>query len=179
MKEKINNYISSLSQREKGMLGAFILVMFLVITLLVWFAMDSTMESAVSDAKSKTKMLQKIAGYKTLYSRSKNAEERVYKKLADNHTNLNSYISGVKESVNIEISTIKELKPTVKGMTKVEKIELSLRTIPLPELMTFLYSIENNNRFVFIESVSIKKRYDKRNYDASIVVATLKGGAVE
>lgn len=179
MKDKITNYISSLSQREKGLLGAFVLVMFLIMTMFVWYIMDSTLETATSDARSKTKMLQKIAGYKNLYNRSKEAEERVYKKLADNHTNLNSYISGIKESVNIEISTIKELKPVIKGKTKIEKIELSLRAVPLPELMTFLYSIENDNRFVFVESVSIKKRYDKRNYDTAIVVATLKGDAVE
>ncbi len=88
--------------------------------------------------------------------------------------NLNSDISAVKESVGIPISSIKEIKPRKKGDINIERVELSLREVPLDQTLTFLYGLENKGRYVFVDSITIKKRFNKQNYDVSLVVAAMK-----
>ena len=90
------------------------------------------------------------------------------------NVNLNSDISTVKESVGIPISSIKEIKPRKKGDINIERVELNLREVSLDQTLTFLYGLENKGRYVFVDSITIKKRFNKQNYDVSLVVAAMK-----
>ncbi len=174
MKEKIMNYIVSLSEREQKILMFFTAFIFIFIFSAFYFFMSSTIEEKKADIKEKQKMMVKISSMKREFKIAKMRKRSLEAKVENNKTNINSYVSGIKDSVGVEINTLKELKAKKIGNIKKEKIELSLRRIELPKLMTFLYALENRSRFVFIEALSIKKRYDRKNYNATIVVATLK-----
>jgi type II secretory pathway component PulM len=174
MKNKITEYILSLSEREQKILMFFSIFIFVFIFFLFYYLMSTSIEEKKSEIKEKQRMMIKISSMKREFKIAKLRKKSLESKVKNNKTNINSYISGIKDSVGVEINTLKELKSKKIGNIKKEKIELSLRRVELPKLMTFLYALENRSRFVFIESLSIKKRYDRKNYNATIVVATLK-----
>ena len=72
------------------------------------------------------------------------------------------------------IGILRVLKPRKKGDINIERVELSLREVPLDQTLTFLYGLENKGRYVFVDSITIKKRFNKQNYDVSLVVAAMK-----
>ncbi|MCK5808611.1 type II secretion system protein M [bacterium] len=174
MKEKLQKHFDALNERERMILLVLTVVGALFIYSIVWFSYSSSFDSEVESIKQQQKMMQKIIGIKNIYRRAQKKNSSMSDRIGKNQTNINSYISRTQESMNIEISTIKELKPSKKGDLVIERIEMSLRRIDLPTLLSFMYAIENKLSLVYVEAVDIKRRYDKKSYDAKIVVATLK-----
>jgi len=174
MKEKLQKHFDALNERERMILLILVVVVAFFIYAGVWFSYSSAFDSEVAAIKQQQKMMQKIVGIKNIYRRAQKKNNSMSDKISKNNTNINSYISRVKESMSVEISTIKELKPSKKGNLLVERVEMSLRRVDLPTLLSFMYAIENKLSLVYVESVDIKRRYDKQNYNAKIVVATLK-----
>ena len=122
-------------------------------------------------------LLARIEGYREHFRQARERENQLLLAIQSNQTNLNSYLNGVRETYGIEIATIKELKPEKKGDLQKEMIEVGIRAIEMPTLMSFLYGLENKARLVFVDALNIKKRFDGKNYEASLVVATLKEAA--
>ena len=111
---------------------------------------------------------------KEIFKKAKAEATTMQDSIDSSNVNLTSDISTVKESVGIPISSIKEIKPRKKGDINIERIELNLREVPLDQTLTFLYGLENKGRYVFVDSITIKKRFNKQNYDVSLVVAAMK-----
>lgn len=177
MKEKIVAYLSGLSSREKNILmffGCFALLFFIAVFYLV---LNGTVEARKEEIREKRSLMEKIDEYKSAFRRARDRETSLLLAIQTNETNLNSYLNAVRETYGVEISTIKELKPEKKGEFMKEMIEVGVRSIDMPTLMSFLYGLENKARYVFIDSLSIKKRFDGKNYEVTMVVATLKEAA--
>lgn len=179
MKEKLQKHFDALNERERIILLLFIVVSAFFIFGGIWFSYSSAIDTEIASIKQQQKMMQKITGIKNIYRKKLKSSNSMSDKIEKNKTNINSYISRVKESMDIEISTIKELKSTKKGDILVERIEMSLRKVELPTLLSFMYALENKLNLVYIETIDIKRRYDKNSYNAKIVVATLKERAAE
>lgn len=179
MKDQVLNYIESLSSREKNILVFFSFFALLFIVILFYFVMDSFIQDRIDDIKDREEMLVKIISYKNEYKRALEKKNSLKNRVKSNTTNINSYISGIKESLGVDIRTTKELKPEQKDDLMLERVDLSLSRIELSDLFSFLYALEQKNRYVFIDSIKIKRRYDKKNYNANIVVATIKEGGKE
>ncbi len=179
MKERILNYITALNSREKNIM--IFLVFFTIFFAIagVTFFMNSIVDDKKKDLIEKEIMLGKIQAMKTDYQKELSKQETVLKRIKENTTNLNSYISSVKETVPVEIKSIKELKPDKKGEILIEKVEINIDKIDLRLLYSFLYSIENERQYIFVESVALKKRFDKMNYSVTAVIATLKEATEE
>lgn len=174
MRDKIQKHLDALNEREKIILLALVVVGAFFIYGLVWFSYSSAIDSQEQSIMQQQKMMQKIVGIKNVYRRAQKKNNSMADKIGKNQTNINSYISRIKESMDLEISTIKELKSAKKGDMLVERVEMSLRRVDLPTLLSFMYAIENKLSLVYVETVDIKRRYDKTNYNAKIVVATIK-----
>ena len=176
MKEKLIDYLTSLDERERNILIFFIFFMMFAVTSGIYFVMESSIDDKKAAIIEKEKTLKKIMNYKTKFKKAKSAENRIYSKLKNNQVNINSYITGIQESVGVDINTMRDGKPEKKGDVLIEKVEMSLRKVELSSLLTFLYAIENKSRYVYIENLSIKRRYNRnQNYDVKVTVATLKG----
>jgi type II secretory pathway component PulM len=174
MKERMIAYLSSLSSREKNILfffGCFV-VLFIVVS--IFIVLQGTVDTRKEDIREMRELMTKVDEYKTAFLRAKEREKSTLVAIQSNETNLNSYLNGVRETYGIEISSIKELKPEKKGDIQKEMLEVGIRSVDMPMLMTLLYGLENKARFVFIDSLSIKKRFDGKNYEVAMVVATLK-----
>ncbi len=174
MKANIMKYFEALTERERLIVVTLLLVGSLFFYALLWFGYSSAVESEIATISDQQRMMQKITAMKNIYKASRHTNTSLMDRIKRNKTNINSYISRVAESMNVEINTIKELKPHGKGALRMEKVELSLRRVDLPTLLSFIYALENRRDLVFVETLSIKRRYDKKNYNASIVVATVK-----
>lgn len=174
MKERIIAYLSGLSSREKNILlffGCFAVLFFIT---LFYVVLDGTVQTRKEEIQEKHELMLKIDEYKSAFRRARDRENSMLLAIQSNETNLNSYLNGVRETYGVEISTIKELKPEKKGEFMKEMLEVGVRSVDMQTLMTFLYGLENKARFVFIDSLSIKKRFDGKNYEVTMVVATLK-----
>lgn len=174
MKEKIMEMLNNLSERERTILTFLITFMMVFMFGVIWFLMDMTISNRRDTISEQETMIQKMVSMKTLYQKAQIRNEAMKSSISSNSVNLNSDISTVRESTGIGISTLKELKPRKKGDISIERIELGFRDVSLEQTMAFLYGIENRGRYVFIDSITIKKRFSMQNYDVSVVVAALK-----
>ena len=174
MKEKLIEAISNFSERERTILVAFLTFVMIFIFVTVWFFMSSAIDDRKDTIVEQEKMIQEMVSKKELFKKAKAEATKMQDSIDSSNVNLNSDISTVKESVGIPISSIKEIKPRKKGDINIERIELSLREVPLDQTLTFLYGLENKGRYVFVDSITIKKRFNKQNYDVSLVVAAMK-----
>lgn len=174
MKDKIISYISSLNPREKNILVFFIFFFLFFSVAVMYFVMNSAIDDKKNAIIEQEKMLSKISALKLEFQKAKDQQKMMFASVRNNTVNINSYISSIKDSAGVDINTIKDLKPEKKGELTIEKTELSMRSVELTRLFTFLYATENKARFVFIDSIAIKKRFDKQNYEATLTVATIK-----
>lgn len=174
MKEKMLESLNNLSERERTILTLLVTFFMLFIFAGIWFFMDSSIENKKNVIIEQENMIQKMVSLKTLYQRAQIQNEAMKNSISASNVNLNSDISTVRESTGIGISTLKELKPRKKGDISIERTEIGFRDVSLEQTMAFLYGIENRSRYVFIDSITIKKRFSRQNYDVSVVVAALK-----
>ena len=174
MKEKIIEAISNLSERERTILMGFIAFVMVFVFTAVYFFMSSAVDDRRNTIIEQEKMIQEMASKKNLFMKAKNDAANMQNGIDSGNVNLNSDISAVKESTGIMISSIKEVKPRKKGDINIERIELSMRDVQLDQALSFLYGLENKSRYVFIDSITIKKRFNRQNYEVSMVVAALK-----
>ena len=174
MKEKLIEAINNFSERERTVLLAFLTFVMTFIFVAVWFFMSSSINDKKNTIVEQEKMIQEMVSKKELFKKAREQNSQMQDSIDSSNVNLNSDISAVKESVGIPISSIKEIKPRKKGDINIERIELNLRDVPLEQTLTFLYGLENKGRYVFVDSITIKKRFSKQNYDVSLVVAAMK-----
>jgi hypothetical protein len=114
---------------------------------------------------------------KQVYKKAQAKKEKMKKSIDAGSVNLNSDISTVKDSVGVEIRSLKELKPRRKEGILIERTEVDMSNVKLESALAFLYGIENKSRYVFIDSLSIKNRYRKDSYYINAVIAVLKKGS--
>jgi type II secretory pathway component PulM len=174
MKERIVAYLSGLSSREKNILLFFASFTMLFLIAVFYLVFNDAVDSRKQEIREKRELMEKIDQYKNAFRRARDRENAALLAIQSNETNLNSHLNGVREAYGVEISTIKELKAEKKGEFMKEMIEVGVRSIDMPTLMSFLYGLENKARYVFIDALSIKKRFDGKNYEVTLVVATLK-----
>lgn len=177
MKERLIASIATLSSREKNILAVFaaVLVLFAVVAVFLFF--DGAVDARREEIAERRSLMEKVEVHREAFRRAKDREAATLLAIQNNETNLNSYLNGVRETYGVEISTIKELKAEKKGEFQKEMIEVGIRSIDMDVLMSFLYALESKARFVFIPSISIKKRFDGKNYEVTMIVATLKEAA--
>ena len=174
MKEKMSNFFTGLSERERIILAVLASFMMLFLFGAVWYVMNSSVEEKIELISDQEGMLQKMVSMKNVYQRAQIQQKAMLENINGNNVSLSSDISTVKDSIGIEIATLKEISPKKKGDVSIERTEIGLRDVSLEDTMAFLYGIENKTRFVFVDSLNIKKRFNQTNYDVLITVATLK-----
>ncbi|HNW83392.1 MAG TPA: type II secretion system protein GspM [bacterium] len=174
MKEKILNFFTSLSERERIILSVMAAVMMIFVFVSTWFVMNSSVQERVDLISDQESMLQKMISMKNVYQRAQIQQKAMLENINSNSVSLSSDISTVKDSIGIEIATLKEINPKKKGDVSIERTEIGLRDVSLEDTLAFLYGIENKTRFVFVDSLNIKKRFNQQNYDVLVTVATLK-----
>ncbi len=176
MKEKILNQLSSLSERERTILTFLVTFVMIFVFVGVWYLMELSIDSAKSTITEQEKVLQKMLSMKKVYKAAQIKNEKMKNSVEAGNVNLNSDISTVKESVGVEIRSLKELKPRKKEGIIIERTEVNMSNVSLESALAFLYGIENKSRYVFIDSLSIKNRYNKDSYYVNAVIAALKKG---
>jgi len=176
MREKIINRLSSLGEKEITVLLALLIFIMLLIFASTCYIMEMSIDSSKNIAIEQEKTLQKMLSMEKLYKKAQIHNNKMKNSIKNNKVNLNSDISTVKENVDIEIRSLKELKPRKKAGVIIERIEVSMRNVSLESALAFLYGIENKSRYIFIDSLSIKSRYNKKSYYINAVIATLKQG---
>ncbi|MFO7734900.1 MAG: hypothetical protein R6W70_01660 [bacterium] len=179
MKERIQASLTSMSDREKKIFILFAFVVYFFVTFMTYYFLSGKIENEKKSIAEKKNTMIEMSGMKNAYQRVQNEKERVLRKIKNNKTNLTSYISGIKEAVGVNLDTIKDMKHESMENIKIEQIEIGMRKISLPLLMSLLYNAEDRNRYIFIRSVRIDSRYDKQDYNASVIVGTLKEGEEE
>ncbi|HSA32371.1 MAG TPA: hypothetical protein P5077_01450 [bacterium] len=177
MKERLIASFAALSSREKNILVVFgaVLVLFAVGAVFLFF--DDAVDTRREEIAERRSLMEKVTVHREAFRRARDREAATLLAIQNNETNLNSYLNGVRETYGVEISTIKELKAEKKGEFQKEMIEVGIRSIEMDVLMSFLYALEDKARFVFVPSISIKKRFDGKNYEVTMIVATLKEAA--
>lgn len=174
MKEKILNFFTGLSERERIVLAVMAAVLMIFVFVSTWYVMDSSVQERIDLVSEQESMLQKMVAMKNVYQRAQLQQKAMLENINSNSVSLSSDISTVKDSIGIEIATLKEINPKKKGDVSIERTEIGLRDVSLEDTLAFLYGIENKTRFVFVDSLNVKKRFNQQNYDVLLTVATLK-----
>lgn len=174
MKERINSFFTGLSERERIILAVLAASVMVFIFAFAWFLMNSSLKDKTDLITEQESMLQKMVSMKNVYQSAQVQQKAMLENINGNSVSLSSDISTVKDSIGIEISTLKEVNPKKKGDVTIERMEVGLRDVSLEDTLAFLYGIENKTRFVFVDSLNIKKRFNQQNYDVLMTVATLK-----
>jgi len=174
MKGKVLDQLTALSERERSILTMFVCFFLFFTVGVIYFVMDSYVEDKKAAIVEQEGMLLKMVSLKNIYQGAQRQQDAMKESISRNVVNLNSDISTVKDAIGIDISTLRELAPRKKGDISVERTEVGMRNVAIEELLGFLYGIENRTRYVFIDAINIRKRFDRQNYDVSVVVATLK-----
>lgn len=174
MKERINSFFTGLSERERIILAVLAASVMVFIFVSAWFLMNSSLKEKVDLISEQESMLQKMISMKNVYQSAQVQQKAMLENINGNSVSLSSDISTVKDSIGIEISTLKEVNPKKKGDVTIERMEVGLRDVSLEDTLAFLYGIENKTRFVFVDSLNIKKRFNQQNYDVLMTVSTLK-----
>lgn len=174
MKEKLAGFFTNLSERERIILSILAVFMMIFLFTAVWYVMDSSVDEKIELIAEQEAMLHKMITMKNVYQKAQTQQKIMLENINSNNVSLSSDISTVKDSIGIEISTLKEINPKKKGDINIERTEIGLRDVSLEDTMAFMYGIENKTRFVFVDSLNIKKRFNQQNYDVLITVATLK-----
>lgn len=174
MKERLNNFFTGLSERERIILAFLTASVMIFVFAASWFLMNSSLHEKIDLISEQESMLQKMVSMKNVYQSAQIQQKAMLESINGNSVSLSSDISTVKDSIGIEISTLKEVNPKKKGDVTIERMEIGLRDVSLENTLAFLYGIENKTRFVFVDSLNIKKRFNQQNYDVLMTVATLK-----
>ncbi|HRZ80565.1 MAG TPA: type II secretion system protein GspM [bacterium] len=174
MKERVNSFFTGLSERERIILAVLAASVMVFIFASAWFLMNSSLKEKVDLISEQESMLQKMISMKNVYQSAQVQQKAMLENINGNSVSLSSDISTVKDSIGIEISTLKEVNPKKKGDVTIERMEVGLRDVSLEDTLAFLYGIENKTRFVFVDSLNIKKRFNQQNYDVLMTVSTLK-----
>lgn len=174
MKERFIETINNLSERERTILTFLVTFLMIFVFIGMWYFMDSSIENRKNSIIEQETMLQKMISMKTQYQKAQNQLEVMKSSISSNSVNLNSDITTVRESIGIGISTLKEVKARKKGDISIERAEIGFRDVSLEQTLAFLYGIENRSRYVFVDAITIKRRFNRENYDVSLVVAALK-----
>jgi hypothetical protein len=176
MKEKLLNQLSGLSERERTILTFLATFLMLMLFIVTWYLMELSIDSAKSTIVEQEKVLQKMISMKMVYKKAQVRNDKMKSSIDGSSVNLNSDISTVKESVGVDIRSLKELKPRVKSGIIIERTEINMSNVTLESALAFLYGIENKSRYIFIDSLSIKNKYNKKSYYVNAVIAALKKG---
>lgn len=176
MKEKIFNQLSGLSERERAILTFLVTFIMVFLFTAIWYLMELSIDSAKGTVIEQEKVLQKMISMKQVYKKAQAKKEKMKSSVDSSTVNLNSDISTIKDSVGIEIRSLKELKPRKKDGIIIERTEVNMSNVTLENALAFLYGIENKSRYVFIDSLSIKNRYKQDTYYINAVIAVLKKG---
>ena len=174
MKGKIIDQLTSLSERERSILTLFVCFFLFFTVGALYFIMDSYVEDKKHAIADQEGMLQKMVSLKNIYQRAQTQQENMKASISRSAVNLNSDISTVKDAIGVDISTLRELTPRKRGDISVERTDVGMRNVSLEDLFGFLYGIENRSRYVFIDAINVRKRFDGKNYDVSVTVATLR-----
>ncbi len=174
MKGNIFEKLTGLSERERSILTLFVCFTLFFSVGVIYFVMDSHIESKKAVIVEQEGMLQRMISLKNIYQRAQKQQENMKERISRNVVNLNSDISTMKDAIGIDISTLRELTPRKKGEISVERTEVGMRNVSLEDVLGFLYGIENRTRYIFIDTINVRKRFDRESYDVSVVVATLR-----
>lgn len=177
MKEKLLNQLSGLSERERTILTFLATFMMFFLFAVTWYLMELSIDSAKSVIVEQEKVLQRMISMKKVYKKAQARKEQMKSSIDGSSVNLNSDISTIKDSVGVEIRSLKELKPRIKSGIIIERTEINMSNVTLESALAFLYGIENKSRYVFIDSLNIKNRHDKKTYYVNAVIAALKKGS--
>jgi len=176
MKEKLINQLSGLSERERTILTFLVTFLLMFLFFVTGYLMELSIDSAKSTIVEQEKVLHKMLSMKKVYKKAQMRSENMKNSIDAGEVNLNSDISTIKDSVGVEIRSLKELKPRKKGEILIERTEINMSNVTLENALAFLYGIENKSRYVFIDSLSIKNRNNKQSYYVNAVIAALKKG---
>lgn len=136
----------------------------------------SSLEDQLEQGREKERQIvHKLDGYRQLQEQLKNLETKIGGGFDPTLTTTMEQLAekaGIKE----RIENIKERAPTPSEMYDEVAADVRLTRITVPQLVDYLYSIENDPvHFLRIRQIQVKRRYDnKQLMDVSFQVSTYK-----
>ena len=177
--EALYNTFLGLEGREQifALVGAGLVVLILIgLPISLASGKLSSLEDQLEQGREKERQIvHKLDGYKQLQGQLKSLEAKIGGGFDPTLTTTMEQLAekaGIKE----RIENIKERAPTPSEMYDEVAADVRLTRITVPQLIDYLYSIENDpSHFLRIRQIQIKRRYDnKQLMDVSFKVSTYK-----
>ena len=108
------------------------------------------------------------------YEKAKNEIASLEHRLEGGGGSLNSRVEAVAKKSGINVDQMKEKAPQETDFMEINSVEVKLSNITLPQLVEFLYNVENDATSPMrLRRIEIKPRFSNRqNLDVSFEVAT-------
>lgn len=177
--EALYNTFLGLEGREQtfALIGAGVLVLFLIgLPLSLASGKLSSLENQLEQGREKGRQIaHKLENYKQLQAQLKGLEVKIGGGFDPTLTTTMEQLAekaGIKE----RIENIKQRAPTPSDMYDEVSADVRLTRITVPQLVDYLYNIENDpGHFLRIRQIQVKRRYDnKQLMDVSFQVSTYK-----
>lgn len=177
--ESLYNTFLGLESREQifALVGVGVFFLFLIgLPLSIASSKLSGLEDQLEQGREKERQIvHKLDGYRELQGQLKTLETRISGGFDPTITTTMEQLadkSGIKE----RIENIKEKATTPSELYDEVSADVRLNKVTVPQLVDYLYNIENNPKlFLRIQQIQIKRRYDnKQLLDVSFQVSTYK-----
>ncbi|RJO65669.1 MAG: hypothetical protein C4523_15645 [Myxococcales bacterium] len=174
--EELRMLFERLSSREKVLvlITAAAVVVFLVFIAIA--VVNSSLGSLKDRLETKRDAYEQVNSLKNRYVDSKKEMERFRAEIGDSKNTLTQDVGQLAQENGIDLSQIVQSKGAVdkKANIRAVSVKVELNRVELPPLLKFLESIEKKNKLFFLDSITLRRRYDNpAQLDASFNVSTL------
>lgn len=168
-----------MSKREKiyaagGGLFLIVVVGWLALIRPYYNGIDKAQKSIESGRQDLRTMIDLYKGYAELQSQVQELENKIQK---DQDFSILSSLEQLASDAGVSdlIDKMEERKPPENNFYKEESVEVSLKRVPLKELIDYMYKIESSANLLLVRKMSLSTRYDQRDMtDAKIEVSSFK-----
>ena len=173
-----STYLGMNSREQSIALGVAIGVLFLVVILPITVA-SSTLGSLKKDLRNGKKELKQIVRKVETYNTAKAELMGIEESLAGGFdSSIATTLESLAERTGIKrsIDSLKEKPPPPSEVLEQATVNVRLKKVMLPEVVSFLFEIENHpTKILRLDSLELKPRFDnKQEFDATFNVSTFR-----
>jgi type II secretory pathway component PulM len=161
--QRLMSTYDNLSPRERILVavsGGAVVLVFLVMVVIQPIVAAVGDQSAVDNAAQRVVLITRLqSDFDEVNSRLSLMEQRI--KNNRDTGNLRSLLSSLAQTANVEVESMEERPAGNSDVYQETKVDVALRRVNLEQAITYLHSIESNERMLSIKSLRMKNRADK------------------
>ena len=168
--------LERLEERERRLLGIFVLVVAAVVVLLMPLAVTAALHRARSDNEALRDAITQISSERAMVERSRALHKAIEDRYSRPAPPLTSFLAKLAQDVKVEIPETQDRQPVPHGKRYEEKsTRITLRKVGMLKVARFMERVEQSGHPLSISQLTIRKRgLEPDSYDVDMVVSAFE-----